>query len=424
MMLPFAKRNGIILGAFLVVSSASNKKFIVSPCCVSTKFPPQVLFSTTNHHHYEVQSLANMLLSSMLFVLYAVFLLSHLYHYLVSYKQQSFISFCTLPSSTASDDVFLFLAAGNYAYIDVAINTHDRLLVDIDFRGQFQIARPTNQYAAALGLIPPVYVGRVDRLHQLVDLMTDATKRSLQKRSMHLPPWRRAEYMRAKWLSTHERVTDMLLLPCRAHNNLSREGSVKEGVSPAILASEKSTPSDSAEVRTLVSSKLKEIEGTGNPESPIFLDLDLDVEVDAVIYKGKVFPVGDRIKFPKDVHVEGSVSGGIDLYKLQAAERRVQKQGEQEKGTEKEGEIAGVACVKALKAVLQEKRVMNMDWQPPSVRPRTPTTSPRAPGLAAEMRKSGLSSQLKSYASMGMELRGELEVFGPVRRTFSADICS
>ena len=161
--------------------------------------------------------------------------------------------------------VFLFLAAGNYEYIDVAINTHDRLLVDIDFRGQFQIARPTTQYAAALDVISPVYVGRADRLQQLVDLMTDATKRSLQKRSMHLPPWRRAEYMRAKWLSTYDRVTDMSLLPCRAHRNLSREGSVKEGVSPIIMASEKSTPSDSAEVRTLVSSKLKEIEGTGNP---------------------------------------------------------------------------------------------------------------------------------------------------------------
>ena len=306
------------------------------------------------------------------------------------------------------------LAAGDYEYIDVLTNTHDRLLVDIDFRGQFQIARATNQYVAALGLIPPVYVGRADRLQQLVDFMTFATKRSLQKRSMHLPPWRRAEYMRAKWLSTYKRVTDTALLPCRAHASLSREGSVKEGVSPTTSLSEKSTPSDSADIRTLVSSKLKEIEGTGNPESPIFLDLDLDVEVDAVIYKGKVFPVGDRIQFPKVVDVEGSGHGGIGLYKLQAADLWVQKQQEQGKDI--------VVKAQAQKVVIRETRVMNTDWQPPSVKPRTPSASPKAAGLAAEVKKSGLSTQLRSHVSMGVELRAEISAVCPVRRIFSADI--
>lgn len=300
------------------------------------------------------------------------------------------------------------LAAGDYEYIDVLTNTHDRLLVDIDFRGQFQIARATNQYAAALGLIPPVYVGRADRLQQLVDFMTVATKRSLQKRSMHLPPWRRAEYMRAKWLSTYKRVTDTALLPCRAHASLSREGSVKEGVSPTTSLSEKSTPSDSADIRTLVSSKLKEIEGTGNPESPIFLDLDLDVEVDAVIYKGKVFPVGDRIQFPKVVDVEGSGHGGIGLYKLQAADLWVQKQAEQGKAVEKSIEKDIVVKAQAQKVVIRETRVMNTDWQPPSVKPRTPSASPKAAGLATEVKKSGLSTQLRSHVSMGVELRAEI----------------
>lgn len=317
------------------------------------------------------------------------------------------------------------LVAGDYEYIDVLTTTHDRFLVDIDFRGQFQIARATNQYTAAVGLIPPVYVGRADRLQQLVDFMTGATKRSLQKRAMHLPPWRRAEYMRAKWLFTYKRVIDIALLPCRAHASLSREGSVKEGVSPTTSLSEKSTPPDSADVRTFISSKLKEIEGTGNPESPIFLDLDLDVEVDAVIYKGKVFPVGDRIQFSKVVDVEGFGHGGIELYKLQAADLWVQKQTEQGKVVVKSNEkVADFAIVKgqSQKVVSREARVMNTDWQPPSVRPRTPSASPKAAGLAAEVKKSGLSSQLKSYASVGMELRVELEVVRPVRRTFSADI--
>jgi hypothetical protein len=48
-------------------------------------------------------------------------------------------------------------------------------------------------------------VGRLDRLQQIVEIMSEACKQSLKKRGMHVPPWRRPEYLRAKWFSAYKR---------------------------------------------------------------------------------------------------------------------------------------------------------------------------------------------------------------------------
>jgi hypothetical protein len=71
----------------------------------------------------------------------------------------------------------------------------------------FQIARPTHQYQAAIQAIPQIFVGRLDRLQQIVEIMSEACKQSLKKRGMHVPPWRRPEYLRAKWFSAYKRST-------------------------------------------------------------------------------------------------------------------------------------------------------------------------------------------------------------------------
>jgi uncharacterized protein (TIGR01615 family) len=92
---------------------------------------------------------------------------------------------------------------GEYEYIDVVFNGDhpDRLIVDIDFQAQFQIARPTQQYKAALKTLPTIFVGTASRLEQILKLMSEAGKLSLVQNNMHLPPWRTLEYMSAKWLS-------------------------------------------------------------------------------------------------------------------------------------------------------------------------------------------------------------------------------
>lgn len=89
-----------------------------------------------------------------------------------------------------------------------ATGKSERVLIDIDFKAQFEIARPTSSYNAVVQVLPSVFVGKADRLLQIVNIMSDGVKLSLKKRGMHLAPWRKPEYMRAKWFSSYRRTTN------------------------------------------------------------------------------------------------------------------------------------------------------------------------------------------------------------------------
>lgn len=101
---------------------------------------------------------------------------------------------------------------GDYEYIDVVFPSLDgpqpRLLVDIEFQSQFEIARPSSQYKPVYQALPAVYVGNTDRLLQILNVMSEAVKRSLKKKGMFLPPWRKPEYVKAKWFSSYKRTTN------------------------------------------------------------------------------------------------------------------------------------------------------------------------------------------------------------------------
>lgn len=96
--------------------------------------------------------------------------------------------------------------AGEYEYIEVIVEG-DRVLIDIDFRSEFEIARSTVNYKTILQSLPHIFVGKADRLQQILLIVSEAAKQSLKKKGMHLPPWRKVEYMRSKWLSPHTRTT-------------------------------------------------------------------------------------------------------------------------------------------------------------------------------------------------------------------------
>ncbi|CAH2056830.1 unnamed protein product, partial [Thlaspi arvense] len=59
--------------------------------------------------------------------------------------------------------------AGEYEYIDVNVEG-DRVLVDVDFRSEFEIARSTGGYKSILQSLPHIFVGRADRLQQIVSI--------------------------------------------------------------------------------------------------------------------------------------------------------------------------------------------------------------------------------------------------------------
>ncbi|RLN03969.1 uncharacterized protein C2845_PM13G15120 [Panicum miliaceum] len=100
---------------------------------------------------------------------------------------------------------------GDYEYIDVVVAGEDgagaatssgssRLVVDIDFRSQFQLARPAPWYAHLWARLPAVFVGPDAKLRKAVPLLCAAAQRSLRESGLHVPPWRRSGYMQAKWL--------------------------------------------------------------------------------------------------------------------------------------------------------------------------------------------------------------------------------
>lgn len=96
------------------------------------------------------------------------------------------------------------MVTGEYEYIDVIIEG-ERYLIDIDFRSEFEIARPTKSYKTIVQALPYIFVGRSDRLRRIIAIASEAAKQSLKKKNLHIPPWRKAEYVNSKWLSPHAR---------------------------------------------------------------------------------------------------------------------------------------------------------------------------------------------------------------------------
>ncbi|GMP46540.1 hypothetical protein CsSME_00014654 [Camellia sinensis var. sinensis] len=76
-----------------------------------------------------------------------------------------------------------------------------RLIVDMDFRSQFELARPTSTYSELTTSLPSIFVGSEEKLMEIICLVCSAAKQSLRERGLHIPPWRKATYMQSKWLS-------------------------------------------------------------------------------------------------------------------------------------------------------------------------------------------------------------------------------
>ncbi|CAJ2633043.1 unnamed protein product [Trifolium pratense] len=105
-----------------------------------------------------------------------------------------------------------FSIAGEYEYIDVMVGK-ERVIIDIDFRSEFEVARSTKTYKAILQTLPYVFVGKSDRLQSIVAIASEAAKQSLKKKGLHVPPWRKLEYVRSKWFSSYTRITPPMFCP-------------------------------------------------------------------------------------------------------------------------------------------------------------------------------------------------------------------
>lgn len=124
------------------------------------------------------------------------------------------------------------LTAGSYEYVDViggpsssssttsasassSTSSGERYVVDLDFAAEFEIARATKEYDAVVKELPDIFVGKADQIKQAVKIIADAVVTSMKTKKMHVPPWRKARYMRAKWLGPSNRTTVATTTPIR-----------------------------------------------------------------------------------------------------------------------------------------------------------------------------------------------------------------
>ncbi|KAL8152085.1 hypothetical protein V2J09_021893 [Rumex salicifolius] len=91
--------------------------------------------------------------------------------------------------------------SGYYEYIDILERGGKRLIVDIDFKSQFEVARPTKSYLELSSHLPSIFVGGEEKVRKVVRVVCMAAEESMKERGLHIPPWRRSAYMNSKWLS-------------------------------------------------------------------------------------------------------------------------------------------------------------------------------------------------------------------------------
>ncbi|KAH7838690.1 hypothetical protein Vadar_029974 [Vaccinium darrowii] len=92
--------------------------------------------------------------------------------------------------------------SGAHDYMDIIVSG-TRYIIEFSLSAEFSIARATESYTSLLQLVPPIFVGKVEELKQVVRLMCNAIKVSMKSVDMHVPPWRRFGYMKAKWFGSN-----------------------------------------------------------------------------------------------------------------------------------------------------------------------------------------------------------------------------
>ncbi|KAL6845150.1 hypothetical protein ACP4OV_024645 [Aristida adscensionis] len=109
------------------------------------------------------------------------------------------------------------IPAGEHSYVDVEVQTRSgktvRVVVELSFRGEFEVARASAGYRALVTALPEVFVGRADRLRGVVKVMCAAAKQCMKDNNMHMGPWRKHKYMQSKWLGTTERAVVVSAAP-------------------------------------------------------------------------------------------------------------------------------------------------------------------------------------------------------------------
>jgi uncharacterized protein (TIGR01615 family) len=84
------------------------------------------------------------------------------------------------------------------------------VLVDLDFRQNFEIAKPTLRYGKLLESVPDVLVATEDTCHAVLQLLCAEMQQCFTCQGQFLPPWRELSSLLSKWLP--QRFNDVSVL--------------------------------------------------------------------------------------------------------------------------------------------------------------------------------------------------------------------
>ncbi|KAL4386400.1 hypothetical protein GQ457_09G002490 [Hibiscus cannabinus] len=108
------------------------------------------------------------------------------------------------------------IQSGEHRFLDVLENSRKgevRVIIELNFRAEFEIARASEDYNRLVQRLPEVFVGKVERLNNVIKILCSAAKKCMKEKKMHMGPWRKQRYMQAKWLKSCERNTSTQSLP-------------------------------------------------------------------------------------------------------------------------------------------------------------------------------------------------------------------
>jgi len=83
-----------------------------------------------------------------------------------------------------------------------------RILIELELREQFQIAKASENYQDLVSCLPEFYIGKPEFLTAIIRVMCNAAKKSMKEKKMHVGPWRKSSFMKMKWAEFNQTLNN------------------------------------------------------------------------------------------------------------------------------------------------------------------------------------------------------------------------
>lgn len=134
-----------------------------------------------------------------------------------------------------------------------------RVIIDLEFRSHFNIVKSTSSFGSLMKQVPEVFIGSEGVLLQLVELLVEGMRMSLQAHSLPVAPWRRRRYLESKWMAVAKRWA-----PCAESSTCSMSPAAGAASSFGSRSTSSSSSGDSLEAFSAATSSSSIPSSSGN----------------------------------------------------------------------------------------------------------------------------------------------------------------